>query len=67
MTPKAHENAIWDREGAFKGHPEYLSVDLYRFLMDLASSREPDFSHFVLFSGVGRMEKHVWGHKQAFG
>ena len=67
MTPKAHENAIWDRGNAFKEHPEHLSEDLCRFLMDSTSSMEADFSHFVLFSGVGRMEKHVWGHKQVFG
>ena len=67
MTPKAHENAIWDCERAVKGHPEHLSVDLCRFLMDSTSSMEAGFSHFVLFSGVGRMEKHVWGHKQIFG
>ena len=57
MTPKAHENAIWNSEGAFKGHPEHLSVDWCRFLKDLTPSREADFPDFVPFSGAGTKEK----------
>ena len=26
MTPKAHENAIWDCEGAFKGHRGFVPI-----------------------------------------
>ena len=67
MTPKAHENAIWNSEGAFKGHPEHLSVDLCRFFMDSTLPREADFSYFVPFSGVGTREKTRLEAQPSFG